>query len=278
MNSPVATFHIPAQLKVLDRELIALLERYRHDRIFDTPPRTHSKKESADRLISGKILCEPEAVVISHDICSNYGLDLLRFFQAAIPENEEGFTYIKDTFVAGEMNCADFLRDVFCEYGTEFDKATHHFGLRRDLVELFAVYFTRPFRAEAARLLTSGIDLSLWQRGYCPVCGHLPVIARALGKDSRKRDLWCVHCETVWSISAAVCPFCSKETIRPQELFIPSLSKPVRVYICSCCDHCLKEALTDFLSMDGEFFLSRVMDEPIHSQGYLLEPLLKRAT
>jgi FdhE protein len=94
---------------------------------------------------------------------------------------------------------------------------------------LFSPYFAReaaPYRA--------WIEESHWRRGFCPICGSWPGMARLAQKDGR-RILACCLCHSEWEFDRLRCPFC-ESTGKPQlRHFTVGGDEVHRI---ECCEHC----------------------------------------
>ena len=93
-----------------------------------------------------------------------------------------------------------------------------------------------PYLQHAAEVILPHLDLNLWTRGYCPVCGGRPNLA-LLETERGARQLLCSRCASLWSYSRLGCPFCrSKE----KQNYYLSEDGVYRLYICPSCHLYLK--------------------------------------
>lgn len=66
-----------------------------------------------------------------------------------------------------------------------------------------------PFYRRCGSMLTTKLEQSLWQKGFCPVCGGAPLMGQYRAGDG----LWvveCSLCHTGWNLQRASCPFCDE--------------------------------------------------------------------
>jgi hypothetical protein len=104
------------------------------------------------------------------------------------------------------------------------------------LVDEVLALALRPFLTRCAESWTPALDLSLWQRGYCPLCGFEPELATLTLQD---RFLICGRCAAHWSLAAPTCPFCGES--RPSAVTsFASRDGRYRVYGCNTCRRYLK--------------------------------------
>ena len=168
-----------------------------------------SDEERESRLVSGEPLLDPLALEIDGaayrrvmtDICQAVGVNTPGGFKLA--EELLAWKGLSDERV-------DQTRDAVLEgkdlrFEPSGGASEEDLELLRDLLwEGLA-----PFYRICGRILAAGIDQSLWQRGYCPVCGGAPLI----GKFREDDGLWvveCSFCHTLWNIQRTGCPFCDK--------------------------------------------------------------------
>jgi FdhE protein len=84
-----------------------------------------------------------------------------------------------------------------------------------------------------------GPDALSWEKGYCPICGSPPALAR-LETDGH-RFLFCSFCWHRWPARRTVCPFC--DTVDPGRLSY-QYSEEEKEYRLDLCDACRKYVKT----------------------------------
>jgi formate dehydrogenase maturation protein FdhE len=152
------------------------------------------------------------------------------------------------------------------------------FAADREALQFFSIYLARPFRQQAARHLWDQTQTTFWQEGYCPVCGHSPVLGRLVGAPGQRR-LWCCCCGTSWSFSRIGCPFCKCQS--PDQLGYLTVNEfpSYRIYVCDVCKRYLKtivcpeESETDDWDYDRDYFATAALDPISLREGYIAEPV-----
>jgi len=92
----------------------------------------------------------------------------------------------------------------------------------------------RPFVAKCADAVLPRLDLSGWQRGYCPLCGAEPDFAVLTASDDRL--LICSRCTGRWPFDPAACPFCGNDDL----LKLTTFASRESLYRIAACDACLR--------------------------------------
>jgi formate dehydrogenase maturation protein FdhE len=101
---------------------------------------------------------------------------------------------------------------------------------------LAAGFALAPYLQRAAEVILPRLGLSLWAKGFCPVCGGQPNLA--LFEQSRgARQLFCSRCEGSWNYQRVGCPFCGSEG---KQTYYPSQDGVYRLYVCPDCHRYLK--------------------------------------
>jgi hypothetical protein len=129
-----------------------------------------------------------------------------------------------------------------------------------------------PAYVSYAKIIEQNYDLSAWERGYCPVCGLPPVMAKVLPQGG-KRVAECWLCATQWPIGRLRCPFCDNG--EPERLGIIYLEEnpATRMHLCMQCHRYLKvvdmEKKTGPVILALENLASWRLDQVAQTKGYL---------
>ena len=87
--------------------------------------------------------------------------------------------------------------------------------------------------AKKARDLQPALEGHKWSKGYCPVCGSLPMLA-ILGENGR-RLLHCGDCGHHWPFPRLACPSCDHEDPENSNLLFIDECKEESAYFCDKC-------------------------------------------
>jgi FdhE protein len=126
------------------------------------------------------------------------------------------------------------------------------------------------FANKAALLL---IDAPLWERGRCPICGHLPSLS-ALAVEG-PRTLICAFCQHQWSVPRIFCPACETRDSGANAYFFNQEEAEYRVYTCDNCGFYLKTVDLNLLGRafypPVEVLLTLHLDIQAQEQGFTAE-------
>lgn len=104
------------------------------------------------------------------------------------------------------------------------------------LVALAVGFTVSAYLQEAAYRLDPSVNLSLWGRNTCPVCGGKPGFGIHSREDGRRR-LFCPRCHETWPYRRVTCPFCEHDESTE---YYPSADEVYRLYVCRNCRRYLK--------------------------------------
>jgi len=108
-----------------------------------------------------------------------------------------------------------------------------------------------PFMAKISSDVSKKVDLSLWQKGTCPVCGRYPVVAK-MRKDDGARFLYCGFCATQWRFPRLTCVNCGNTDQSTMKYFFPEADRGHRVDVCDVCKKSVRT--TDERALGRETF------------------------
>jgi FdhE protein len=126
---------------------------------------------------------------------------------------------------------AEYLRDEGLGKAREV-------GLDTPLLGFVLNHALHPFLRTYAKVLSPFVDVSIWYRARCPVCGGEPDFA-ALAKDTGARTLLCARCDFEWSFWRGTCPFCECDDPDQQKYFTCD-DEVYRLYVCEKCGRYIK--------------------------------------
>jgi len=121
------------------------------------------------------------------------------------------------------------------------------------LVVMVADLAARALLAAVARRLGPALSLGTWDRGYCPICGGLPLLAEVGGA------LRCGRCASSWAHPLRLCPDCTTGAFNVIEIEDDVDLGGWQIAACDACPEYLKiapsprsDALADLLVDDLE--------------------------
>jgi FdhE protein len=99
------------------------------------------------------------------------------------------------------------FRDFLNEDESAMARAAAGIGVDPHALAFFLYHSLRPALRCCARQLSGFLtDATVWEQGYCPICGSLPGLSGLEGDG--QRFLFCSFCWHKWPLRRALCPFC----------------------------------------------------------------------
>ena len=129
-----------------------------------------------------------------------------------------------------------------------------------------------PFMEKYAEKLGEYNERNLWLKGYCPICGREPLMAK-FEKETGKRLLQCCLCRTEWVFRRIECPFCSNREQNYLRFFFVEDDELHRVDVCDKCKKYIKTVNLRDREEDSVLFIEYVttihLDRLAQKEGFL---------
>lgn len=110
-----------------------------------------------------------------------------------------------------------------------------------------------------------------WDKGYCPICGGSPMLAR-IEEGIPRRRLYCSRCGHAWQFSRVICPACGNDDQKTMTYYSVEDASQQSTFACEHCKHYLVTVnkITELADFDPDVSaLSLVhLDVLMQEKGY----------
>jgi FdhE protein len=148
-----------------------------------------------------------------------------------------------------DLDLMELFNNLMTQDGEYKHAISRKLKVNEDLLLFLAENSVRPIFRAYANELKGHVDQETWQRGYCPICGAIPLIAEL--REDGARFLICSLCGFEWRFARLKCPSCGNddhETLR--YFYAESTGKANRIDVCEKCKNYVKTF--DIKEMVGE--------------------------
>lgn len=136
----------------------------------------------------------------------------------------------------------------------------------------------RALLAGSARAWADLLEGFAWDKGYCPICGGSPMLAR-IEEGIPRRWLYCSRCSHAWQFSRVICPACGNDNQRTMTYYFVEDAAKESTFTCESCKHYLitVNKVTELADFDADVAgLSLIhLDVLMQEKGYL--PIVETA-
>lgn len=122
-----------------------------------------------------------------------------------------------------------------------FTNIASRLKIPKDVLAFIAYNSIKPSVSLYAQSVSKYLD-NPWEKGYCPVCGNLPVISTF--ESDGERFLVCSFCCYKWAVTRIFCPFCENKESDTLHFFFSEDEKEYRVDVCDKCGKYIKNVDT----------------------------------
>jgi len=118
------------------------------------------------------------------------------------------------------------------------DKIAKKFKLDRNILNFLIHMSIKPSLIVNVDKMKEQVDLKNWLRGYCPVCGSLPLISELKGEG--QRYFLCSFCGFNWPGERLKCPYCENTDHEKLHFLYAEGQEAYRVDLCDKCKQYIK--------------------------------------
>jgi len=164
---------------------------------------------------------------------------------------------LMDALDRGTVDAPTLLSKTLSEDDIYFDETAKNLGIDKEVLLFMAHGSIRPSLSLCAEQLATYIDKdTLWEKGYCPVCGSPPAISILRGEG--ERFLFCSFCDHGWLSQRIYCPFCENKDQKTLHYFFSEEEEEYRVDVCDKCKRYIKTVDTREIKRPVYPFLEQV--------------------
>ncbi len=224
------------------------------------------------RFKSGVPLIRQNGFSPAGDACEMIALTVLTPLATGFPRISTDLEKLRASIAEGKIR----FTDLFVSPDTEADRLIDTWAVHEDVsphaLGLAASMTARVLLEKRARNWAPLIrDLS-WDKGYCPICGSAPMIAKIRDKVGT-RHLYCSQCGHDWVFSRVICPSCGCSKQKSMTYFFVDGDSRESAFVCEKCMHYLitVDKVSDLIDFDADVSaLSLVhLDVIMQGKGYL---------
>jgi len=140
---------------------------------------------------------------------------------------------------AEKLNPGLLFSGLFNEDESFFEDIEIKLGIEKKVIAFIIYNSIKPSLSVCAEQVSTYLDKdSLWEKGYCPICGGPPGLS--ILADEGKRFFLCSFCWHKWPTRRLYCPFCDNEDNKTLRYFYSEEEKEYRVYVCDSCKRYIK--------------------------------------
>jgi FdhE protein len=148
-----------------------------------------------------------------------------------------------------EIDLMELFKQTDSDNGEYISDLSKKLGVKEDVLSFLSRNSIVPIYEAYAKELSNYVDQERWWKGYCPICGSEPFMAKM--KEEGARFLVCSSCGYEWRFSRLKCPFCENADHEKLRYFYTEKEgKVYRIDVCEKCKRYIKTVDTNELDAD----------------------------
>lgn len=174
------------------------------------------KKELESLLSEGKPLLNTKELPVEAELFARMFSDIGKLIQVRLVRHD---ARVADRFMrlllhsdlkSGDEGSSTFLQNLLSFNTSYFAQLAKTLSLNNEVVFFTAFQAIGPFMEKASLSLRDKFDYESWDRGFCPICGRKPSMAKLRTEDGLKL-LQCSLCRSWWPYAERRCTVCGNE-------------------------------------------------------------------
>lgn len=173
------------------------------------------------------------------DVEASYSLfqSLCEIGKDANPHMAEEVKKIEENLHNKRLDPRGLLREAADQKKVE--QTADELGLDKKILLFLIDHSVKPSIEAGVEKILNQINTETWMKGYCPICGSLPLLS-VLKEEVGKRFLLCSYCGYPWRIDRLMCPFCHNSEQESLHYLSPEGEEAYRVDLCNKCHQYIK--------------------------------------
>lgn len=178
---------------------------------------------------------------LAFDLPTSHGLleTLCALAATQATEMHETAAAVAEARARGDLDPQALFRSFLRSDDVYLQDTAERIGSDAKTLGFLAYHSIQPSIELGAAQLASYLDTeSVWQKGYCPVCGSAPGLA-VLGQEGH-RVVVCSFCRHQWQAPRLFCVFCENTTTDELHYVFTEEERDLRIDVCERCRHYIK--------------------------------------
>lgn len=181
-------------------------------------------------LNHGIPLVQKEMPQLTQEVFEELATLLLNSLLQGFPLTQNGLEMLADEIIAGRIKAID----LFTQPANAVHALAVNKGIDIQIVNLFMAMLRKLVMTQWRTAIFPQIASLNWTKGYCPVCGSLPILSLHTGKG--RPWLYCGTCSHEWQFPWAKCPACNHESPEEAPYYFVEDEKDEKAFVCRNCN------------------------------------------
>jgi FdhE protein len=162
--------------------------------------------------------------------------NLLQIAEEANPYMAERTRRIKEVIDSKAVDRRELFKVGVKE--KKIEEIANQFSLDRKVLSFLIQNSLKPSIEATMEQARKELNPETWLKGYCPVCGSIPILS--LLKEEGKRYLLCSYCGCQWRVDRLLCPFCGNNDQKSLHYLYAEEEEAYRINLCEKCRQYIK--------------------------------------
>ncbi len=185
--------------------------------------------------------------------------------------NKKELGKFEDFYDKRKISLKEMIENVLTRNINKWHEMSQRYSIASEFMFEISEYIAMPYLELCSEYFNKKLKKDTWRRSTCPICGSPPSMA-LLQENVNEKIIWCHLCDTEWTFSDKVCPFCENEDLKSIKHIFPPVSSPYRIDACDKCRYFLKIIDAQLISKPPQFVIENLRTKDLEtialSKGY----------
>ncbi len=192
-----------------------------------------------ERLKEGFYLVDFPKIKVSLKLLEDNFADICSLIKKYDALESGDLERLKAKKASGELRLLELTENIASQNKEYFEELSEKLKIKKEALIFIAENLIKPILIREAQSLQGKVNDETWLKGYCPICGNEPGMAR-LEREVGRRILECSLCHAEWVFKILECPFCGNNEQNTLRFFFLEEGSPYRVDVCDKCKRYIK--------------------------------------
>jgi formate dehydrogenase maturation protein FdhE len=222
-----------------------------------------NKIDIDSRIRNGGQIITPDEILVEEK-------ELEHIFDSILPVlkrysiNKKEIGKFEDFYDKRKISLREMIENVLMRDMEKWYEMSQRYSISKEFLFEIGEYIAMPYLELCSEYFNKKLKNGSWRRPTCPICGCPPSMA-LVEEELNERVMWCHLCDTEWTFSDKICPFCGNSELKSIKHIFPPVNCPHRIDACDKCGYFIKIIDEQLISKPPQFVIENLRTKKLET-------------